>query len=190
MNVEEEDEQVTKEKPRKCCRKPFIFKILKLNMPEINWIILGCITSMIFGAVSPVKSPSFSLFIIWSNVSLSLLQLFSLFFTTIYETFVDEDQHRANIKTRNYALIIFFTGVGGGICQCLSSIAFSMSGEALTMRMRRISFASMLRQEIGWFDREENNLGALVTQLSSDTSSLKVINERFSRNREDREIPL
>ena len=42
------------------------------------------------------------------------------------------------------------------------------------MRMRIISFGSMLRQEIGWFDREENNLGALVTQLSSDTSSLKV----------------
>ena len=70
--------------------------------------------------------------------------------------------------------MIFFTGVAGGICQCLSSIAFSMSGEALTMRMRSISFASMLRQEISWFDREENNLGALVTQLSSDTSSLKV----------------
>lgn len=43
------------------------------------------------------------------------------------------------------------------------------------MRMRAISFASMLRQEIGWFDREENNIGALVTRLSSDTSSLKVI---------------
>ena len=76
--------------------------------------------------------------------------------------------------TRDYALIIFFIGVGGGLCQCLSSIAFSRSGEALTMRMRVISFGSMLRQEIGWFDREENKLGALVTQLSSDTSSLKV----------------
>jgi ATP-binding cassette subfamily B (MDR/TAP) protein 1 len=42
------------------------------------------------------------------------------------------------------------------------------------MRMRIISFASMLRQEIGWFDREENTIGALVTQLSSDTSNLKV----------------
>jgi len=56
----------------------------------------------------------------------------------------------------------------------MSSIAFSRSGEALTMRMRIISFVSMLRQEIGWFDKEENNLGALVTRLSSDTSSLKV----------------
>jgi hypothetical protein len=71
-----------------------------------------------------------------------------------------------------------FIGVGGGICQCISSIAFAKSGEALTMRMRIISFGSMLRQEIGWFDREENNLGALVTRLSSDASSLKV-NKKF-----------
>ena len=42
------------------------------------------------------------------------------------------------------------------------------------MRMRGISFASMLRQEIAWFDKEENSIGTLVTQLSSDTSNLKV----------------
>ncbi|CAF5183146.1 unnamed protein product, partial [Rotaria sp. Silwood1] len=87
--------------------------------------------------------------------------------------FAEPDVGKANIQTRNYALVIFFIGIGGGLCQCLSSIAFSKSGEALTMRMRIISFASMLRQEVAWFDREENSLGALVTQLSSDTSNLK-----------------
>ena len=41
------------------------------------------------------------------------------------------------------------------------------------MRMRVLSFKTMLRQEIGWFDLDENNLGALVTRLSSDAASLK-----------------
>lgn len=41
------------------------------------------------------------------------------------------------------------------------------------MRMRIMSFRSMLKQEIGWFDLDENNLGALVTRLSSDAASLK-----------------
>ena len=102
------------------------------------------------------------------------LQLFALFFSTIYGLFSERDSKKANAETIKYALIIFFTGIGGGLCQFLSSVAFSRSGEALTMRMRSISFASMLRQEVAWFDKEENNLGALVTQLSSDTSSLKV----------------
>ena len=97
-----------------------------------------------------------------------------MFFSEIYGLFGERDLAAADIQTRNYAIIIFCIGIGGGLCQCLSSIAFSKSGEALTMRMRSISFASMLRQEIGWFDREENKIGALVTQLSSDTSSLKV----------------
>lgn len=41
------------------------------------------------------------------------------------------------------------------------------------MRMRIMSFKTMLRQEIGWFDLDVNNLGALVTRLSSDAASLK-----------------
>lgn len=41
------------------------------------------------------------------------------------------------------------------------------------MRMRVISFKSMLKQEIGWFDLDQNNLGALVTRLSSDAAALK-----------------
>ena len=80
--------------------------------------------------------------------------------------------------------MVLCAGAVGGICQGISTIAFAKSGEALTMRMRVMSFASMLRQEIGWFDREENRVGALVTQLSSDTSSLKVNNKRFEEETE------
>ncbi|CAF3666385.1 unnamed protein product [Adineta steineri] len=146
------DDTTVEIKKKRFLRQPFIFKILKLNLPEINWIILGCISSVIFGCLTPV---------------------FAFFFSNIYGLFAERDIHKANVLTRNYAIIIFFTGVLGGICQCISSIAFSKSGEALTMRMRVMSFGSMLRQEIGWFDREENDLGALVTQLSQDAASLK-----------------
>ena len=55
----------------------------------------------------------------------------------------------------------------------ISSAALAKSGEELTARMRAISFRSMLKQEIGWFDLDENNLGALVTRLSSDAAALK-----------------
>jgi ATP-binding cassette subfamily B (MDR/TAP) protein 1 len=64
-------------------------------------------------------------------------------------------------------------GAGGAISQMISSVALAKAGEELTMRMRVIAFKSMLRQEIGWFDLDENNLGALVTRLSSDASALK-----------------
>jgi ATP-binding cassette subfamily B (MDR/TAP) protein 1 len=69
--------------------------------------------------------------------------------------------------------VIFLIGVAGAITQIISSITLAKAGEELTMRMRVIAFKSMLRQEIGWFDLDENNLGALVTRLSSDAAALK-----------------
>lgn len=33
----------------------FVFKILKLNLPELKWIILGCLSSIMFGAITPVS---------------------------------------------------------------------------------------------------------------------------------------
>src|SRR4051794_22440878 len=50
--IDEMDEIETEIRSRKCCREPFVFKILKLNSPEIHWVILGCITSILFGAIT------------------------------------------------------------------------------------------------------------------------------------------
>ena len=50
-----DDETTVEVQRKKFFRQPFIFKILKLNMPEISWIILGCISSMAFGCLTPVS---------------------------------------------------------------------------------------------------------------------------------------
>ena len=55
-DMDETDETTVEIKPKKFFRPPFIFKILQLNLPEINWIILGCLTSIIFGAITPVSA--------------------------------------------------------------------------------------------------------------------------------------
>ena len=48
------DDTIVKTKNKKFFRQPFIFKILKLNAPELKWIVLGCISSILFGAITPV----------------------------------------------------------------------------------------------------------------------------------------
>lgn len=50
-----DDDEDTEKKSKRCCRTPFLFKVLKFNIPELHWIIIGCITSFIFGAMSPVS---------------------------------------------------------------------------------------------------------------------------------------
>ena len=76
-------------------------------------------------------------------------------------------------EIRTYTYSIFLVGVAGAICQIISFITSAKAGEELTMRVRVMSFESMLRQEIGWFDSGENNSSILVTRLSSDAVALK-----------------
>jgi len=50
---------------------------------------------------------------------------------------------------------------------------FGICGERLTMRLRRMTFSAMLKQEPAWFDETQNSTGALCSRLSSDTSSVQ-----------------
>lgn len=88
--------------------------------------------------------------------------------------FAEQDLNKAKIQTILLALAIFAVGIVSAVCQLAINVAFAKSGEALTMRLRLMSFSSILRQEISWFDREENNVAFLVNQLTSDAANLKV----------------
>jgi ABC-type multidrug transport system fused ATPase/permease subunit len=141
-------------KKKKRFRTPFFYKVLQLNTPEWHWILLGAITSLGLGGIQP---------------------LFGIIFSNIYGSFASPDVNEQERISRMYAIISFSIGIGGGVLQWLSSVSFAKSGEALTMRMRKLIFSALLRQEMSYFDHESNSTGALVTRLSSDASALKVI---------------
>ena len=50
---------------------------------------------------------------------------------------------------------------------------FTVAGEHLTLRMRKMAFAAMLKQEMGWFDQPNNNTGALCSRLSADAAAIQ-----------------
>lgn len=147
---EDTDESGPKRK-KKFCRKPFFFRVLALNSPEWASILLGSIGSLIYGAVAPAYAYIFS-------------RVFGLF---------SQNEREAEENSLNYALIVLGIGVVGGLCQFISTYAFARSGEALTVRMRVMSFATMLRQEMSWYDEENNQHGILVTRLAKDAAALK-----------------
>lgn len=152
-SLQSDDENPDSELPfqSKCCRKPFFIRVLALNSPEWFSILIGSLTSLIYGAVTPCYALIFSL-------------IFGLF---------SQDSTTAANNSRNYAIMVFCVGIAGGICQFLSSYAFARSGEALTVRMRVMSFTTILRQEMSWFDQEANQQSILVSRLSKDAAALK-----------------
>ncbi|CAF3793980.1 unnamed protein product [Rotaria sordida] len=135
-----------------CFRIPFVFKILKFNTPEWSWILIGTICALTLGAVEPISA---------------------FLFSKIYGLIAEQDRDKQRYLINIYVGTIFILGFISGIAQLLSNAGFSISGEALTMRMRKLTFAAMIRQDMNYFDRKENSVGALVTRLSSDAAALK-----------------
>ena len=57
---------------------------------------------------------------------------------------------------------------------------FTVAGEHLTLRMRKLAFASMLKQEMAWFDNPKNNTGALCSRLSADAAAIQGVSLFYS----------
>lgn len=122
-----------------------------LNKPEFGWIAAGIFGSFVAGALFPLEG-------------LVIAQLQSNYYLT------DTDEMRKNGDKWSLA----FVAMAGGaiIGYSLLSKGFSTSGERLTHRMRLMSFKSILRHQIGWFDSEKNSTGNLTIRLEQDTSAI------------------
>lgn len=59
---------------------------------------------------------------------------------------------------------------------------FGIAGEKLTMRLRTKMFVAMIRQEIGWFDRKENGVGALCARLSGEAAQVQGVRWLFFKS--------
>lgn len=63
----------------------------------------------------------------------------------------------------------------------LHSYAFELMGERTTLRVREKMFSAILRQEIGWFDRDENNSSLLASRLAIHAVAVRTaIGDRMS----------
>ncbi|EKX53578.1 hypothetical protein GUITHDRAFT_100562 [Guillardia theta CCMP2712] len=60
--------------------------------------------------------------------------------------------------------------VAAFVANFLQLFSFGIMGEHLTQRLRKLCFASVLRQDVGFFDYTENASGSLTTKLAKDAS--------------------
>ncbi|CAG7935572.1 unnamed protein product [Penicillium nalgiovense] len=71
-----------------------------------------------------------------------------------------------------WSLMFFIVGIVQIITFSVHGIAFAFSSERLIRKARGSAFRVMLRQDINFFDREENSTGALTSFLSTETKHL------------------
>lgn len=71
-----------------------------------------------------------------------------------------------------FVIYYILIGVVLSVLQFLSYYLLLVSGERFTERLRVQLFGAMLRQEISWFDRQDNTLGSLSARLSVDPTEV------------------
>ncbi|XP_028410025.1 multidrug resistance protein 1-like [Dendronephthya gigantea] len=135
---------------------PFL-KILKYNSPEFWYIVLGCIGSALYGTCPFVYG----------------IAVGGIFETFSYDPRIPSEKEKMKNDSVHWAMVFFILGVYCGIGLFLQNWMFAKSGEALTQRLRRWLFLSLLRQEISYFDKPKNSTGALCSRLSTDVSAIQ-----------------
>ncbi|NXA74523.1 MDR1 protein, partial [Thryothorus ludovicianus] len=127
-------------------------KILSLNKPEWFCVLLGMIAAAVIGAVNPT---------------------FAVIFAKIIGAFQETDPEKRSKNTVVLSLIFLILGVIIFAAYIIQGFMFGKSGEALTMRLRSLSFRALLQQEIGFYDDQKNAVGVLLTRLATDASQVK-----------------
>ncbi|KAJ3557811.1 hypothetical protein NM688_g1262 [Phlebia brevispora] len=125
---------------------PYLFYRMGLiNSDNRHRYIYGTISAILNGAVWPV---------------------FGIVFGKAIDGFSASDPHvRRHDGDRN-ALWLFVIAIISWLTQGGSNVSFGLTAAELTTKLRKLSFRAMLWQDIEFFDRDDNNTGALTSSLS------------------------
>ncbi|KAI9318133.1 putative ABC transporter protein [Dichotomocladium elegans] len=74
--------------------------------------------------------------------------------------------------TNLYAFIFVMFGIASFLGFGIQIISFEIAGELYTERLRSMIFRAYMRQEVGFFDDEENSMGALTSKLAIDAKNV------------------
>ncbi|KAJ4877838.1 ABC transporter B family member 19 [Raphanus sativus] len=138
----------------------YFYRLLKLNAPEWPYSIMGAVGSVLSGFIGPT---------------------FAIVMSNMIEVFYYTDYDSMERKTKEYVFIYIGVGIYAVIAYLIQHYFFSIMGENLTTRVRRMLLSAILRNEVGWFDEDEHNSSLIAARLATDAADVKsAIAERIS----------
>ncbi|KAI3734836.1 hypothetical protein L6452_14315 [Arctium lappa] len=134
-------------------KEPPMWRLVELSFAEWLYAVLGSTGAAIFGSFNPL-----------------LAYVIALIVTEYYRK--ESDRHMRH-EVDKWCLIIACMGVVTVIANFLQHFYFGIMGEKMTERVRRMMFSAMLRNEVGWFDEEENSADTLSMRLANDATFVR-----------------
>ncbi|KAI4370622.1 hypothetical protein MLD38_018956 [Melastoma candidum] len=132
---------------------PSFWRLAQLSFPEWLYAALGSVGAAIFGSFNPLLAYVISLIV------------------TSYYRFGEGAHHPQEVD--KWCLIIACMGIVTVLANFLQHFYFGIMGEKMTERVRRMMFSAMLRNEVGWFDEEENSADTLSMRLANDATFVR-----------------
>ncbi|XP_010534476.1 PREDICTED: ABC transporter B family member 20 [Tarenaya hassleriana] len=131
---------------------PSFWRLAQLSFPEWLYAVLGSLGAAIFGSFNPL-----------------LAYVIALVVTAYYK---NKGGHLRE-EVDKWCLIIACMGIVTVVANFLQHFYFGIMGEKMTERVRRMMFSAMLRNEVGWFDEEDNSPDTLSMRLANDATFVR-----------------
>jgi ATP-binding cassette subfamily B (MDR/TAP) protein 1 len=127
--------------------------IASFNRSEWKLMLWGLFWSIICGGGNPTQALFFAKQILILSVPIT-----------------DANKHQVKHDSDFWSLMYLVLAFVILIAQIAQGVAFARCSELLIHRVRDQAFRAMLRQDVAFFDKEENTPGALTSFLSTETT--------------------
>ncbi|GJN68847.1 multidrug resistance protein 3 [Purpureocillium lilacinum] len=127
--------------------------IMSFNRPEWKLMIIGLVFSAICGGGNPTSAVFFAKQI-----------------TTLAVPITPANSHQVKKDSDFWSAMFLMLAFVQFIAFSSQGIAFAKCSERLVHRVRDRAFRAMLRQDVAFFDQDENTAGALTSFLSTETT--------------------
>ncbi|KAL6615353.1 hypothetical protein ACP70R_037623 [Stipagrostis hirtigluma subsp. patula] len=145
-NIEETTDKVTSVQ-----KKAPISRLFYLNKPETFVLALGSMTTAMHGVIFPI---------------------YGMLISTAIKVFYEPPEELVKDSKFWASMFVVLAGCAFVLIP-IEYFLFGLAGGKLVERVRSMTFQSVMRQEINWFDIPEHSSGSIGARLSTDALSVK-----------------
>ncbi|CAM6101412.1 unnamed protein product [Calypogeia fissa] len=97
----------------------------------------------------------------------------AFFMGGILIAYYSNNNHRNKFEVAEYSLLFVLLAALSPVIFTLQHYSMGIWSEKLIKHVREKMFATILQNDLGWFDEDENNSGAIAARLASDANNVR-----------------